>query len=85
MLEQSIYGKFDTVVEFNKNLTDLGCPRWTGVTEKNRGREKPDKENTLTSVGPLLTYFIKKFNHASRRNSKKLKFKTGDEENPQVT
>jgi hypothetical protein len=85
MLEQSIYGKFDTVVEFNKNLTDLGHPRWSGVTEKNRGRENPDKENTLASARPLLAYFAKKFNMPVEETLKKLKFKTGDEENPQVT
>ncbi len=61
-LQQHIYGKFDSVIRLNKQLLPTGFPRWNGTIVKNRGRESPDKSNTLDSFDPVIIYFIKKFN-----------------------
>jgi len=79
MLEQSVYGKFDTVVELNKTLNSTGYPKWAGVTEKNRGRENPNRENTLKSARPLIVYFIKKFGMPIEETIEKLKFVVPEE------
>ncbi len=60
-LQEKIFMKFDSVVRLQKILLPNGFPRWSAVIIKNRGREAPDKSNTLDSVDPLLIYFIKKF------------------------
>lgn len=79
-LEQFIYGKFDTVVELKKTLQLKGIPKWDGVVEKNRGRERPDKENTIESARPLIVYFIKKFGMPVEETIEKLKFKVYEEQ-----
>ncbi len=61
-LQEKIYMKFDSVVRLQKILLPNGFPRWSAVIVKNRGREAPDKSNTLDNIDPLLVYFIKKFN-----------------------
>lgn len=61
-LQQSIYQKFDSVIRLNKLLLPNGFPQWNCIIVKNRGREAPDKSNSLDSVDPLIIYFIKKFN-----------------------
>ncbi len=79
MLEQSIYGKFDSVIEFNKKLKSNGHPKWDGVVEKNRGREFPDKSNNIESAKPIIAYFIKKFGMPVEETLEKLKFKVEEE------
>lgn len=59
-LQQSIYAKFDSVIELKKELSN-GYPCWSAKTIKNRGRESPDKSNEMSSVEPIIKYFIKKF------------------------
>lgn len=59
-LQEAIYAKFDSVVKLQKTMQS-GYPKWSATVVKNRGRESPDKSNTLESVDPLLIYFIKKF------------------------
>ncbi len=62
-LQQQIYQKFDSVTSLHKQLNPInGCPRWTGKIIKNRGRESPDRPNTLDSIEPIILYFISKFN-----------------------
>ena len=61
-LQQHIYQKFDSVIRLNKHLTPNGYPKWNGTIFKNRGRESPDKSNTLESIDPIIKYFITKFN-----------------------
>jgi len=61
-LQQHIYQKYDSVIRLNKQLLPNGYPRWNGTIVKNRGRESPDKPNTLDSFDPIILYFIKKFN-----------------------
>jgi len=73
MLEQSVYGKFDSVIKLNKLLLPNGNPKWTAVIVKNRGKESPDKSNTIESVQPILTYFIKKFNMPVEETLERLK------------
>lgn len=85
MLEQFIYGKFDTVVELNKSLQSKGIPKWDGVVEKNRGRERPDKENTIISARPLIVYFIKKFGMPIEETIKKLNFIVYEEPEINIT
>lgn len=38
MLEQSIFGKFDSVIEFHKILKPNGNPKWDGIIEKTEER-----------------------------------------------
>lgn len=59
-LQQSIYAKFDSVIELKKEL-QRGYPRWSAKTIKNRGRESTTKSNEMSSVEPIIKYFIKKF------------------------
>jgi len=73
MLEQSIYGKFDSVVRFNKLLLPTGNPKWTVTVVKNRGKESPDRSNVLDNINPILTYFIKKFGMNVEETLEKLK------------
>ena len=61
-LEQSIHGKFDSVIRLNKLLLPSGNPKWNAIIVKNRGKESPDKSNAIDSVNPIILYFIKKFN-----------------------
>lgn len=61
-LEQSIHARFDSVIRLNKILLPQGIPVWNCTIVKNRGKESPNKSNSLDSVRPILTYFIKKFN-----------------------
>lgn len=60
-LEQSIHARFDSVVRLNKIILPQGTPKWSCTIIKNRGKESPDKSNSLDNVTPILTYFIKKF------------------------
>lgn len=60
-LAQSIYQKFDSVIRLNKTIDPSGFPDWSGNIIKNRGRESPDKSSILTSIDPLIIYYIKKF------------------------
>lgn len=62
MLEQSIYGKFDSVIRLDKMLLPSGTPKWNAIIVKNRGKESPDKSNKLDDIQPIIIYFIKKFN-----------------------
>ncbi len=73
MLEQSVYGKFDSVIRFNKLLLPSGNPKWTAIIVKNRGKESPDKSNTIDNITPILTYFIKKFNMPVEETLERLK------------
>jgi len=72
-LQQSFYQKFDSVVRLNKSLTPLGMPMWNGTIVKNRGRESPEKSNTIDSFEPLIIYFIKKFGMNVEETLEKLK------------
>ena len=60
-LQESFYGEFDSVVRLNKLLLPNGNPMWNATIVKNRGRESPDKSNTMESVDPLILYFMNKF------------------------
>lgn len=71
-LQEKIYMKFDSVVRLQKVLLPNGFPRWSAVIVKNRGREAPDKSNTLDSVEPLIVYFIRKFNMDMEETVKRL-------------
>lgn len=82
MLEQSIYAKFDTVITLNKKLNHNGTPKWDGITEKNRGKEAPDKSNNISSVRPILVYFIKKFDMPIDKTLEELKFTVQEENIP---
>lgn len=74
-LEQSIFGKFDSVIHLNKLLLPSGNPKWNATIVKNRGKESPDKSNTIDNVNPILIYFIKKFSMPIDETLKKLGMK----------
>ncbi len=76
-LEQSIYQKFDSIIRLNKIQLPNGTPKWDANIVKNRGREKPNKTNTLSDINTLFIYFIKKFNMDIEKTLKEL---TIDEE-----
>jgi energy-coupling factor transporter ATP-binding protein EcfA2 len=72
-LKQALYQKFDSVIRLNKELLPNGFPQWNCTIVKNRGRESPDKSNSLESVEPLIKWFIKKFNMPVEETLERLK------------
>lgn len=72
-LKECIYQKFDSIIRLNKEISSEGFPKWNGTILKNRGKESPDKSNTLESIDPILKYFINKFNMPMEETIERLK------------